>query len=52
MLSYGSTVRLGLSLARSFYHVAEMLQLEGLSQDEHSDQNRFLVLKWLRKTCE
>ena len=42
----------GLSIARSFYVVAEMLQLEGLSQDENSDQNRFLVLKWLRKTCK
>lgn len=41
-----------LSLARSFYEIAAMLQLEGLAEDENSDQNRFLVLKWLRKTCK
>ena len=41
-----------LSISRSFYEVATMLQLEGLTQDENSDQNRFLVLKWLKRTCE
>lgn len=42
----------GLSIAQSFYEVAEMLQLEGISEDVNTNQNRFLVLKWLRKTCK
>lgn len=40
----------GLAIARSFYEIAAMLRLEGLSEDENSDKNRFLVLKWLRTT--
>ena len=40
----------GLAIARSFYEIAAMLRLEGLSEDESSDKNRFLVLKWLRTT--
>jgi len=42
----------GLSIAQSFYEVADMLQLEGISEDVSTNQNRFLVLKWLRKTCK
>ena len=34
-----------LSIARSFHEIAAMLQLEGLAEDENSNQNRFLVLK-------
>jgi hypothetical protein len=40
----------GLSLARSFRDVASLLHLEGASEDETSEQNQFLVLKWLRRT--
>jgi hypothetical protein len=40
----------GLSVARSFTHIAELLQLDGHSQDEYSKQNRLLVLRWLRVT--
>ena len=40
----------GLAVARSFNKVAVMLQLEGLAEDESSDQNKFLMLNWLRKT--
>jgi hypothetical protein len=42
----------GLSIAQSFYEVADMLHLDGLSEDVNTSQNRFLVLKWLRKTCK
>lgn len=40
----------GLSLARSFRDVASLLHLEGASEDETSEQNKFLVLKWFRQT--
>lgn len=40
----------GLSLARSFRDVASLLRLESASEDETSEQNMFLVLKWLRQT--
>lgn len=39
-----------LSITRSFCEISVMLQLKGLAEDENSDQNRFLILKWLRKT--
>ena len=39
-----------LSIARSFFDVAKMLQLEGITADETSDQNKVLVLSWLRGT--
>lgn len=42
----------GLSLARSFYEVAVMLKLEGVATDENTDQNKFIVLKWLRNTSK
>ena len=42
----------GLSLARSFRDVASLLHLEGASEDETSEQNQFLVLKWLRRTSK
>ena len=40
----------GLAISRSFFEIASLLQLDGVSEDESSDQNKFLVLKWLRKT--
>ena len=40
----------GLSIARSFAAISEMLELEGRIADENSDQNRTLVMKWIRKT--
>lgn len=40
----------GLSLARSFTDIASLLQLEGASEDEASEQNKILVLRWLRRT--
>lgn len=42
----------GLSLARSFYEVAVMLKLEGVATDENTDQNKFIVLKWMRNTSK
>jgi len=40
----------GLSIAGSFAAISEMLELEGRIADENSDQNRTLVMKWIRKT--
>ncbi len=42
----------GLSLSRSFADAAALLQLEGASEDETSEQNKLLVLRWLRRTGE
>jgi hypothetical protein len=42
----------GLSLAGSFTDAASMLQLEGATDDQTSDQNRFIVLRWLRRTSK
>ena len=39
-----------LSMARSFHEIAKMLKFPGLSQNEHSDQNQYLVLDWIRRT--
>ncbi|KAJ5701177.1 Tetratricopeptide-like helical [Penicillium malachiteum] len=40
----------GLSLARSFRDVASLLHLEGANDDETNEQNKILVLAWLRRT--
>lgn len=40
----------GLSLGRSFRDIASLLHLEGAIDDETSEQNKFLVLKWLKGT--
>ncbi|KAJ4253831.1 hypothetical protein NW762_010226 [Fusarium torreyae] len=40
----------GISMARSFTDAASLLQLEGTSDEETSEQNKFLVLRWLRRT--
>jgi ATP-dependent Clp protease ATP-binding subunit ClpA len=42
----------GLSIARSFAAVSDLLELDGRIADENSDQNRTLVMSWLRKTSE
>lgn len=40
----------GLAISRSFTEIASRLELEGAIADDDSDQNQFLVIKWLRRT--
>ncbi|KXG48434.1 Tetratricopeptide-like helical [Penicillium griseofulvum] len=40
----------GQSLAQSFRDVASLLHLEGANDDETNEQNKILVLAWLRRT--
>lgn len=42
----------GLSMARSFRDAASLLCLEGAVDDETSEHNKLLVLKWFRRTSE